>query len=303
VGRAVEEAARRLQEVLSRALSRSIARERALLGRLDREEESLSDAADLRRAGESLLAGLTQATPVEGGVEVPDPWSTEPRRLFIAVDPRFDLAGNVDRYFRRARRIDRSRQALEKRREEVRNRIESLETLEVGLDGTRQLEDLELLRRELEEAGVVKAQVRRRAEPSRHVEPLRFPTPEGGVILVGRSARSNEALTFQVARPGDLWFHAAQVPGAHVVLRGGDDEVEVTRAAAAAAFFSKARAATSVEVIYTARRNVARAKGGPPGLVRVNRFKSIRVRPEAPPAVGSSLSDVSSRKNRGGDGA
>ncbi len=106
---------------------------------------------------------------------------------------------------------------------------------------------------------------------------------------MGRSARSNEKLTFEEAKPDDLWFHAVGVAGAHVLLRkaaGGEPrEEQVHQAAAVAAYYSKARGSTSVEVMYTHRKNVRKIRKAPPGTVRVTRFNSVRVKPALPEAI------------------
>ena len=103
---------------------------------------------------------------------------------------------------------------------------------------------------------------------------------------MGRSARSNDDVTFSHANPSDLWFHAFRMPGSHVVLKtqpGTDPtDEESHRAASLAAHFSKAKNASKAEVMMTEKKNVTKIKGGPPGLVRVKSYKTIRVTPKPP---------------------
>jgi len=106
-------------------------------------------------------------------------------------------------------------------------------------------------------------------------------------VLVGRGDEDNDHLTFGVAEPRDTWLHVAGgTPGSHVVIRNpGDVEVPrevLERAAAAAAWYSKARSAAKVEVHYCRVADVSKPRGAPAGLVELARFKSVRVRP-APP--------------------
>jgi predicted ribosome quality control (RQC) complex YloA/Tae2 family protein len=101
-------------------------------------------------------------------------------------------------------------------------------------------------------------------------------------ILVGRSARQNDAVTFDLAAPQDLWFHARQIPGAHVILRvaGRSPTREaLLQAATLAATYSQARGATTVPVDYTLVRNVRRIKGGKPGLVHYSGETTLQVHP------------------------
>ena len=103
-------------------------------------------------------------------------------------------------------------------------------------------------------------------------------------ILVGRSARENHHLTFAVAKPEDVWLHARDVPGAHVILRdpearaGADD---LREAAEVAAFYSDAGAEAKVDVHVTRRKHVRAARGGM-GRVHVSHSDTLRVAPRDP---------------------
>ncbi|WP_437678104.1 NFACT RNA binding domain-containing protein [Sorangium sp. So ce131] len=121
--------------------------------------------------------------------------------------------------------------------------------------------------------------------------PYRTLRVEGFEVLVGRGDEDNDALTFDVAAPHDLWLHVAGgTPGSHVIVRN-PDRVEVPRevverAAAAAAWYSKARSAAKVEVHVCRVADVSKPRGAPAGLVELARWKSVRVRPENPGGAG-----------------
>jgi predicted ribosome quality control (RQC) complex YloA/Tae2 family protein len=119
--------------------------------------------------------------------------------------------------------------------------------------------------------------------------PYRTLVVEGFEVLVGRGDEDNDYLTFDVAEPRDLWLHVAGgTPGSHVIVRNPDggeiprSVVEV--AAAAAAWYSKARAARSVEVHVCRAGDVRKPRGSPAGLVELARYKSVRVQPALPSA-------------------
>ncbi len=105
-------------------------------------------------------------------------------------------------------------------------------------------------------------------------------------VLVGRGDEDNDHLTFGVAEPRDTWLHVAGgTAGSHVVIRNPHDaEVPrdvLERAAAAAAWYSKARAAARVEVHYCRVADVSKPRGAPTGMVQLARWKTIRVKPDA----------------------
>ncbi|WP_437757323.1 NFACT RNA binding domain-containing protein [Sorangium sp. So ce1389] len=115
--------------------------------------------------------------------------------------------------------------------------------------------------------------------------PYRTLNVDGFEVLVGRGDEDNDALTFEVAAPHDLWLHVAGgTPGSHVIVRNperGEVPREVVeRAAAAAAWYSKARSAAKVEVHVCRVADVSKPRGAPAGMVQLARWKSVRVRPD-----------------------
>jgi predicted ribosome quality control (RQC) complex YloA/Tae2 family protein len=135
----------------------------------------------------------------------------------------------------------------------------------------------------LSEAGYMRGGGRRRKPP--RSQPLTLRSPDGLTILVGKNSRQNEEVTFRRASGDDLWFHARGVPGAHVIIRRGGQEVpEATlhQAAGLAAYYSQARQATRAAVDYTQRRHVRRIKGARPGLVTYDHEQTVHVTPRGP---------------------
>lgn len=131
------------------------------------------------------------------------------------------------------------------------------------------------------EAGVAGSSRRGPPDPS---EVARVHLVDGHTVLVGRSAKDNDTLALKVARPRDLWLHAAGVPGSHVVVRrpdGGEvPRAVLERAAQLAAWHSKARNARGkVAVHWCVAAEVSKVRGAPPGQVRLGRHEVIRVYP------------------------
>lgn len=114
--------------------------------------------------------------------------------------------------------------------------------------------------------------------------PYRTFSFEGFEILVGRGEDDNDVLTFDVAEPSDLWLHVGDgTPGSHVVIRapktGGFPKSVIERAAALAAWYSKARDARSVDVHYCKASEVSKPRGAPAGLVELAGHSNVRVKP------------------------
>lgn len=121
-------------------------------------------------------------------------------------------------------------------------------------------------------------------------KPYRTFVVEGFEVLVGRGEDDNDHLTFDVAAPHDTWMHVGgERPGSHVVVKNPDrvavPRSVLERAAKLAAWYSKSRGAPMVSVDYCLASHVSKPRGAKPGLVEIRDFKSIKVKPEAPPGA------------------
>ncbi len=240
------------------------------------EHQLVSAAAErdsLRRAGELLLAHQTEVAP--GAAEF---FLAGDR---IALDPTQSVIENAQMYFARYRKARETEERVPPLLEQARQTADYLAELRALVEVADQMDAMRALRREVASATGPGGQTRpTRAAPKPAYR--RVPLSDGWEALVGTSANGNAVVTFEVARPEDLWFHARGVPGAHVILHGGRGDAPrdvVERAAQLAALHSAARGNTAVEVDVTPRRYVKKIAGGPPGLVRYANERTIRVTP------------------------
>jgi len=263
----------RLRRAALHDARRRIRRLEQLEANLARDLAGLADEGDLRRRAEALL---TFARGIEAGresVEVEDPYDAG-RLLTITLDPRLGGLANAERMFEKARRVERARHQVERRRRETRSELAAAREREALVLDARD-------RRELPGPGEA---AREGDRGDAAAGPRHYLTGRGLSVLVGRNARENHHLTFRVARAEDLWLHARDVPGAHVVLRDNEGRAgadDLREAAEVAAFFSEARGESLVDVHVTRRKHVKPAKGGP-GRVFVAHSDTLRVPPRDP---------------------
>jgi predicted ribosome quality control (RQC) complex YloA/Tae2 family protein len=252
--------------------------------------QAASGGEEDRRRGELILAGMHAARKEGALVRVVDHYDPEARLVEIPIDPRLDLNENAQRYFKSARRRERTRELLPQRIEALERRhlaVASAQTRIAGVATGAELEDLE---RDLQAGRLVKAFRRtERAEVGRkpqYVQVREFRTSDGFTVLVGRTGGENDHLTFKVAGAHDLWLHAAGVPGAHVIVRNPRrlaalPDRAVLEAAALAAWFSKGKNEKELDVHVTWKRHVRKGKGMSPGMVMLKRHRTVRVAPAA----------------------
>ncbi|HEY7543773.1 MAG TPA: NFACT RNA binding domain-containing protein, partial [Blastocatellia bacterium] len=110
-----------------------------------------------------------------------------------------------------------------------------------------------------------------------------FRSTDGYEIVVGRNDNENDQVTFRLARSTDIWLHAADYPGSHVIVRKiGREPIPqraIIEAAQVAAFYSQAKRDSKVAVHYTEKKFVSKPPRSKPGLVRLSSFKTVLVEP------------------------
>jgi len=257
--------------------------------------KSFDDPDRHRVMGEALLAGLAGARRAGEVVIVPDPYE-EGKELAIPAPRDRPLTRVADELFARHRRAQRGRAAAQARATMLSRRASRLEALLVTHERVVEESAADALETEMRAerlpVGLVGATKARRAAArvsGPELTGVRIVTsPDDWTILVGRTGRDNDKLTFKIAAPDDIWLHAAGVPGAHVVIRNPDRKASapaatLTAAAGLALWFSDARSQGTADVQWTRRKNVRRAKGGTSGMVVLKRFETVRVRAHPPP--------------------
>jgi predicted ribosome quality control (RQC) complex YloA/Tae2 family protein len=271
---------------------REIDRLDTLAGKLGGELERARASDAYRRQGEALLAGLSRAQVRDGTAYVADPYDATGATIAVPIDPALTLADNARVLFGRYKKGKRSVETIHTRLEAVRQRLLDWRALSGPAADTRVPADLDRLREAMARLGLVHA-----ARPAKSPRPMRpkeeptrvrrYTSPEGLAILVGKSGRENDTLTFRVASPCDFWLHAADRPGAHVIVRNPQrlkslPERTLRMAADIAAYHSGARREARVDVHYTQRKHVHKKKGMPGGQVLLRRFRTIQATPRLP---------------------
>ncbi|MCR5675961.1 MAG: NFACT family protein [Lachnospiraceae bacterium] len=261
--------------------------------KLDLQEKQMADTEKrdrYRLFGELLQTYGWQADPKASSVTVEDYHTGTP--LTIPLDPQLSAQENAVRYFDRYQKLKRTAEALSVQTEQTRLDIAHLESVEEALSIARTEADLKEIREELAASGYVRrsAGAGRGKERAEKSLPLHYRTaPFDGVIYdlyVGKNNLQNDRLTFRFAAGGDWWFHAKQMPGSHVILRTeGRTEQEIPDhvfelAASLAAFYSKGREQTQVEVDYVRKKEVKKPNGAHPGFVVYYTNYSMAVRPD-----------------------
>ena len=199
--------------------------------------------------------------------------------LLSQLQPSRQCIEEAQKLYKTARKRRRSVAAITPRLEQHRQRLASLEASLTYLEQADSLEQVGSLVGELEallaERGQRKpagGRQRRRAGAIEGVpQPLELHTPSGLPVQIGRNHRQNEWIAFRQARRGDLWFHAQELPGSHVVLKSSErlaSDADLQAAADMAAHYSRGRGNRRVPVVMVPTEELQRIPGAAPGTVR-----------------------------------
>ena len=196
-------------------------------------------------------------------------------KLRVPLDPQLTPQQNAKKYFDRYTKLKRTYEALSKLTVEVKAEIDHLESIRTSLELSTGEGDLALIRREMEDAGFIRRHVSGKKGQSRTPQsrPLHYISSDGFDLYVGKNNLQNDELTFKMAAPSDIWFHANDMPGSHVILKARGlamDQIPdrvFEEAAALAAWYSSGRAQGKVEIDYLERRNVKKPSSSRPGFV------------------------------------
>jgi predicted ribosome quality control (RQC) complex YloA/Tae2 family protein len=242
------------------------------------------DAEEHKRMGDLLLANIGSAVREGNTVILTDYYSEDARQVTLEIDEKKTLQQEASGRFARYQKAKRAAQEIRRRLPPLQTELEDLRRRLSEIEGIVQAHD-EVALEEFLGASRKEApkSTGREKPPERIPGTRRYRSSDGYEILVGRGARHNDHLTFRVARPHDLWLHAADYPGSHVIIRSRGrnpmPQRAIIEAAQLAAYFSQARSDSKVDVHYAARKFLSKPKGAAPGLVRMSHFRTMTVEP------------------------
>ncbi|WP_061588114.1 Rqc2 family fibronectin-binding protein PavA [Streptococcus oralis] len=263
---------------LIRRVENELQKNRHKLKKQEKELLATDNAEEFRQKGELLTTFLHQVPNDQDQVILDNYYTNQP--ITIALDKALTPSQNAQRYFKRYQKLKEAVKYLTELIEETKSTILYLESVETVLNQAG-LEEIAEIREELIQTGFIRR--RQREKIQKRKKPEQYLASDGKTIIyVGRNNLQNEELTFKMARKEELWFHAKDIPGSHVVISGNlnpSDEVK-TDAAELAAYFSKGRLSNLVQVDMIEVKKLNKPTGGKPGFVTYTGQKTLRVTPD-----------------------
>jgi len=275
IGAFVEEKVKDIRAAQQRTLIKNLRRR---IERLRKRLLSDKDIETFRIAGELILMNRTKIKKGMEQTKIFNPYSNKESE--IELDPQKTPQENAQSYFSKYKKLKRGQPRINNKIEELEKEIK---TIEAGTFAPPE------------------PMAPKRPKKGKKSQPFRmFELDSGSVVYVGKSAKSNQELTFRHARPNDYFFHTRGSEGAHTVLKAkvpkgqSPKKSDIETAASIAAYFSKAKKQKRVPVSYTQCKYIKKNKKGRPGSVVLMREEVIFVEPAIPKntkhyALGSKL--------------
>ncbi len=230
----------------------------------------------LRKKGDLLSANVHRVIKGDSEIEVDDFYN--PGKLVrISLDPVKTPWENAESYYNRAKKINNSISYAKNDLPKQQAHLSYLHQLNDFIDRSTSIDDLDEIREEMVANKLIKKSSKKKIKKSKS-KPLHYVTENNSDIYVGKNSNQNDYITLKLANKDDLWFHVKDVPGSHVILRSDNiDESDIEIAAYLAAINSSISEENKIDIDYTEKKNVNKAKGAAPGMVYYENFDTITV--------------------------
>lgn len=272
-----------LAEAARKKIRGETTKRQKLRERLRDDLKGHGNADQWKRFGDLLLANAANARREGDRIFVTDYYHDAAPEIDIEGDRNLSISEVAERYFKRYTKARNAAGEIARRMTEIDSELANLERQSERLEKAIFDSDESFFAASVDDKRPPEKTKKRKAEFN---GARSFVSSDGYEILVGKKAKDNDYLTFRVARSLDLWLHAADYPGSHVVVRTPDRrEVPhrtLVEAAQLAAFYSDARRQPKAAVNYTQKKFVNKPRGSAPGLVRLASFKTVLVVPGVP---------------------
>nr|AHF25187.1 fibronectin-binding A domain-containing protein [uncultured bacterium Contig87] len=249
------------------------------------QEEELASAErmeEYRRMGEAINGSLYMLKKGMSEAALPDWSDPDGGTINVPLDIRLTPGQNAQKYFKKYQKARSARETAAQQREKTLAETDYLEGMLLDIGKCTGESELEEIRQELVRAGYLKKITNRRQQRQLpQSKPYRYISSDGIEILVGKNAAQNDRLTLG-AKPEEMWLHAKDMPGSHVIIRreGEIPQETLKEAALLAAWYSKGQRSSLVPIDYTLRKYVKKPSGAAPGKVIYTHHKTAYITAE-----------------------
>ncbi|HOM02126.1 MAG TPA: NFACT RNA binding domain-containing protein [Acetivibrio sp.] len=234
--------------------------------------------------GELITANIYCIPKNADKVSLLNYYSEDGEYVEVPLDENLLPQENAQRYFKKYAKAKAAYIHTTQQLEEARGELSYLESVLHCLESSNSIKDIDDIRQELADQGYLPSKKKKSEKKnSKAFTPYIYKSTDGLYIYVGKNNVQNDFLTLRFSSSNDIWLHTKNIPGSHVIIKKEKGEIPdstLFEAAQLAAYHSKAKNSSHVEVDYTQVRNVKKPNGAKPGMVIYDNYKTIIVTPD-----------------------
>ncbi len=255
--------------------------------KLELQEKTVKDAEKREKYqlyGELITANVYAIKRGDKTLVTQNYYSEDLEEIEIKLDEKLTPAENAQKYFKKYNKMKRAYHATIDLLENSKTELAYLESIMASIMHLSDEADIDDIRQELYEEGFIKKQAKKTKSYAKS-KPLHFVSSDGLDIYVGKNNKQNDELTTKFATKTDIWLHAKNIPGSHVIIQTEEPLENVPdntldEALHLAAFYAKADDKTQIEVDYTPAKFVKKPNGAKPGMVIYTTNYSAYITPD-----------------------
>ena len=265
---------------LLHVIRKNLQRNKKKLKKLSNELKATENADEYRIKGEVLTTYLYQIKRGMTKITLPNFYDNN-KEITISLSNQLSPSQNAQKYFKKYQKLKNAVTFVNEQIELTQKEVAYLEEIQTQIELATPA-DLNDIKTELQQEGYIKKKQQKSKRSSRVKinKPESFVASDGTEILVGKNNLQNEKLTLHTAKKTDIWLHAKNIPGSHVIIKSNNPSDETLfEAAMLAAYFSKFRSSANVPIDYVQVKNIRKPNGSKPGFVIYEGQKTLTVTP------------------------
>ena len=265
---------------LLHVIRKNLQRNKKKLKKLSNELKATENADEYRIKGEVLTTYLYQIKRGMTKITLPNFYDNN-KEITISLSNQLSSSQNAQKYFKKYQKLKNAVTFVNEQIELTKKEVAYLEEIQTQIELATPA-DLNDIKTELQQEGYIKKKQQKSKHSSRVKinKPESFIASDGTEILVGKNNLQNEKLTLHTAKKTDIWLHAKNIPGSHVIIKSNNPSDETLfEAAMLAAYFSKFRSSANVPIDYVQVKNIRKPNGSKPGFVIYEGQKTLTVTP------------------------
>ncbi|MGE9831718.1 NFACT RNA binding domain-containing protein [Ligilactobacillus salivarius] len=265
---------------LLHVIRKNLQRNKKKLKKLSNELKATENTDEYRIKGEVLTTYLYQIKRGMTKITLPNFYDNN-KEITISLSNQLSPSQNAQKYFKKYQKLKNAVTFVNEQIELTKKEVAYLEEIQTQIELATPA-DLNDIKTELQQEGYIKKKQQKSKHSSRVKinKPESFIASDGTEILVGKNNLQNEKLTLHTAKKTDIWLHAKNIPGSHVIIKSNNPSDETLfEAAMLAAYFSKFRSSANVPIDYVQVKNIRKPNGSKPGFVIYEGQKTLTVTP------------------------